>query len=105
MRALLYGAALFWMMTPPVVRADAPPPPPSYPYRTRPPLPPPYPVVVHPAPPPLSPAMRVIYAPFYGAGLVLRYGLYYLLVAPIEVFARAVSFGVEGGVDVAEERR
>jgi hypothetical protein len=46
--------------------------------------------------------MRVIYAPFYATGLVLRYGLYYGLVAPIEVFSRALTFGVEGGVD---ERR
>lgn len=43
--------------------------------------------------------MRVIYAPFYGAGLVLRYGLYYGLVAPFEVFGRALGYGVEGGVE------
>jgi len=43
--------------------------------------------------------MRVIYAPFYAAGLILRYGLYYLLVAPLEVFGRTVTYGVEGGVD------
>jgi hypothetical protein len=43
--------------------------------------------------------MRVIYAPFYAAGLILRYGFYYLIVAPLEVFGRALSFGVEGGVD------
>jgi hypothetical protein len=110
-RALLYGAAVTWMMmTPlgPAIADSVPPPPPSYPYRTLPPDPPlyPVPVVVRPAPPPpLSPAMRVLYAPFYGAGLVLRYGLYYLIVAPIEVFARAVSFGVEGGVEAPEERR
>ena len=47
----------------------------------------------------MSPAMRVIYAPFYAAGLVFRYGFYYLLVAPFEVFGRALSYGVEGGVD------
>jgi hypothetical protein len=56
------------------------------------------PPVVDPNPPPLSPAVRVIYAPFYAAGLVLRYGLYYLLVAPLEVFSRTLSYGVEGGV-------
>ena len=67
---------------------DEPPPPaPMY-----------YPPPVDP-PPPLSPAMRVIYAPFYGAGLVLRYGLYYLFVAPFEVFGRALGYGVEGGVE------
>jgi hypothetical protein len=52
-----------------------------------------------PAPPPLPIAVRVIYAPFYAAGLVLRYGVYYLLVAPFEVFGRALTYGVEGGVD------
>lgn len=57
---------------------------------------PPYPVVT--PPPPLSPAMRVLYAPFYGAGLVLRYGVYYVIVAPLEVFGRALDYGVEGGV-------
>jgi hypothetical protein len=41
--------------------------------------------------------MRVIYAPFYAAGLILRYGLYYGFVAPFEVFGRALSYGVEGG--------
>jgi hypothetical protein len=50
------------------------------------------------APPPLSPAMRVLYAPFYAAGLVLRYGVYYLLVAPLEVFGRTLNYGAEGGV-------
>src|SRR5262245_64302670 len=71
-------------------------PPPAYPppraYR------PPPPRVVAP-PPPLSPAMRVVYAPFYAAGLVLRYGCYYVLVAPFEVFGRALGYGVEGGVE------
>jgi hypothetical protein len=42
--------------------------------------------------------MRVIYAPFYLTGLVLRYGVYYVLVAPFEVFVRALDYGVEGGV-------
>jgi hypothetical protein len=62
-------------------------------------------VVVPPAPPPLSPAMRVIYAPFYAAGLVLRYGLYYGIVAPFEVFGRALSYGVEGGEEGGDQRR
>jgi hypothetical protein len=43
--------------------------------------------------------MRVIYAPFYAAGLILRYGVYYVLVAPLEVLGRALDYGVEGGVE------
>jgi hypothetical protein len=50
-------------------------------------------------PPPLSPAARILYAPFYAAGLVLRYGVYYVVVAPIEVFSRALAFGPKGGVE------
>jgi len=73
-----------------------PPPPPPPAYRVLRPPPPPPPVV---APPPLSPLMRVIYAPFYAAGLVVRYGVYYLIVAPFEVFDRAVSYGAQGGVE------
>jgi hypothetical protein len=70
--------------------------------------PPPYPpppaahaplAVVETAPPPLSPLMRAVYAPFYVAGLVARYGLYYVVVAPLEVFSRAVNYGPEGGVE------
>ena len=85
--------------------SDTPPPPASY---SAPPVAPPpsgYPppgyIAVRPLPepPPLSPVMRVIYAPFYAAGLVVRYGLYYGLVAPFEVFGRALSYGVSGGVD------
>jgi hypothetical protein len=89
---------------PGVVLADSPPPPyPPYPppSRTRP-LPPrrayPPPPVVEP-PPPLSPVTRAIYAPFYAAGLIVRYGFYYLLVAPFEVFGRTVAYGVNGGVE------
>jgi hypothetical protein len=56
-------------------------------------------VIVAPAPPrPLSTPAKIFYAPFYGVGLVLRYGLYYLFVAPFEVFGRALSYGPEGGV-------
>ncbi len=47
--------------------------------------------------------MRVVYAPFYAAGLILRYGFYYLIIAPFEVFGRALSFGPEGGVDRENE--
>jgi hypothetical protein len=73
---------------PPPPRARPMPPPRAYP---------PPPVVAEP--PPLSPVMRAIYAPFYVAGLVVRYGVYYVVVAPIEVFSRAVSYGVQGGVE------
>jgi len=68
---------------PPVVRRV--PPPPGY-------YPPPPRVA---PPPPLSPVMRVIYA----AGLIVRYGVYYVLVAPLEVFSRTVSYGAKGGVE------
>jgi hypothetical protein len=47
--------------------------------------------------------MRAIYAPFYAAGLVLRYGFYYGVVAPLEVFGRALTYGVEGGVDRGDQ--
>jgi hypothetical protein len=43
--------------------------------------------------------MRAVYAPFYVAGLVVRYGLYYVIVAPLEVFGRTVSYGAKGGVE------
>jgi len=43
--------------------------------------------------------MRVVYAPFYVAGLILRYGVYYVLVAPLEVLGRTRDYGVEGGVE------
>ena len=75
-----------------------PPPPASSPPPARRPAPPPaYPTVA--PPPPLSPVMRVIYAPFYAAGLVVRYAVYYVIVAPIEVFSRTINYGVEGGVE------
>ena len=48
---------------------------------------------------PLPVAMRVIYAPFYVAGLVVRYGFYYVLVAPFEVLFRTIDYGASGGVD------
>ena len=69
------------------------PPPPEGPYAYPPPR------VIDPNPPPLSPMMRAIYAPFYVTGLVLRYGIYYTLVAPFEVMNRAIAYGVEGGVE------
>lgn len=79
------------------------PPPPYPPPRVRVVHPPPPPVVA--PPPPLSPVMRVVYAPFYAAGLVLRYGVYYAIVAPLEVFGRALDYGVEGGVPRSERGR
>jgi Tfp pilus assembly protein PilF len=42
-------------------------------------------------------------SPFYAAGLVLRYGFYYVVVAPLEVFGRALTYGVEGGVDRGDQ--
>ncbi|MGH9887925.1 MAG: hypothetical protein ACREBE_20500, partial [bacterium] len=56
-------------------------------------------VLASPAPPPLPTALRVIYAPFYVAALTIRYGLYYGVVVPLEVFGRTLAYGVEGGVD------
>ena len=89
--------------------ADEPPPPPYPPYPVPPPVrpapAPPPPRYVGPPrvapPPPLSPVMRVLYAPFYVAGLVVRYGVYYVVVAPLEVFGRAIDYGVNGGVEPA----
>jgi hypothetical protein len=73
---------------PPPAGRPVPPPPPRY-----------YPPPSVAPPPPLSPVMRVIYAPFYAAGLIVRYGVYYVLVAPLEVFSRTVSYGAKGGVE------
>ena len=36
------------------------------------------------------------------AALAIRYGLYYGLVVPLEVFGRTLAYGFEGGVDEAE---
>jgi hypothetical protein len=79
------------------------PPPPYPPPRMRAYGPPPPRVVA--APPPLSPVMRAVYAPFYAAGLVVRYGFYYVFVAPLEVFGRALNYGVQGGVERREGER
>jgi len=99
-RAAAALLATAWLSGPAV--AGPPPPPAAH----RPPPPPVYappPVVVAPpvasAPPPLPVAMRVIYAPFYVAGLVVRYGVYYVLVAPFEVLFRTIDYGASGGVD------
>jgi hypothetical protein len=80
--------------------SQAPPSSPDHCCPPPPPPPPPGPVVVAPPPPrPLSDAAKVVYAPFYLAGLTLRYGLYYLFIAPFEVFGRALSYGANGGVE------
>jgi hypothetical protein len=55
-----------------------------------------------PAPPPLPTAIRILYAPFYVAALTIRYGLYYGIVVPLEVFGRTLAYGFEGGVAGAE---
>ena len=92
------GAALATSSPPP----EPPPPPGSYeapldypPPAPNPPPPYPLPAVGQPPPPPSSPVMRVIYAPFYAAGLVLHYGFYYGIVVPFQVFGRALTYGVD----------
>jgi hypothetical protein len=97
-RVSLAALLAAWLIAGPALAGPPPPPPPVY--RAPPPPVAYYPAPVpHPAPPPLPIAMRVIYAPFYAAGLVLRYGVYYLLVAPFEVLGRTLDYGVEGGVE------
>lgn len=101
-RASLTAALVATLFAVPVSAGDPPPAPPYPPAPRAYPQPPPRPRYEPPrvaAPPPLSPAIRVIYAPFYAAGLVLRYGLYYGVVAPLEVFQRAVTYGASGGVE------
>jgi hypothetical protein len=100
---ILAGPALAGPPPPPPPAArDVPLPPPS---RVPPPpvyVPAPVPVdppPVRSGPPPLPVAMRVIYAPFYAAGLIVRYGVYYVLVAPFEVLFRTIDYGASGGVD------
>jgi hypothetical protein len=93
---LLAGPALAGPPPPPPRDHGGPPPPPDYDAG---PPPPDYDPSVSGAPPPLPVAMRVIYAPFYVAGLIVRYGVYYVLVAPFEVLFRTIDYGVEGGVE------
>jgi hypothetical protein len=106
LRRASFAALLAALLIAAPALAGPPPPPPPPGYQV--PAPPPPPVVYgpgyYPAPPPNPPpplpiAMRVIYAPFYAAGLILRYGVYYVLVAPFEVLWRTVDYGVEGGVE------
>src|SRR5262245_33641355 len=92
--------ALAVVLAAPAGAAGPYPPYPPYPPSSAPPAaayPPPR--VIDPNPPPLSPMMRAIYAPFYVTGLILRYGVYYTLVAPFEVPRRGMTYGVEGGVE------
>jgi hypothetical protein len=95
--AILLGAGMTRAAEP---APPYPPPPRTYPAPPRSYYPPPPPAVA--PPPPLSPVVRAIYAPFYAAGLVVRYGVYYLIVAPIEVFSRTLTYGAEGGVEPRE---
>ncbi len=120
-RTLVTGLAVLLFLTNAAGAVSGPPPPPPGPPPPPPPrwvapappdyVPPPPPVVYYPpppvvvAPPPLSPAMRIVYAPFYAAGVVLHDGFYYLIIAPFEVFGRALTYGVEGGVDSHDNRR
>jgi len=93
--ALLSGAAHAGPPPPPAY--EAPRPPANDPLLA--PGPAPGVLVAPPDPPPLPIAARVLYAPFYVTGLVLRYGIHYLLVAPFEVLGRTLTYGAEGGVD------
>jgi hypothetical protein len=88
--------------------AGAGPPPPPDSDRPRPPAyepppvavpPPPGAILVPEPPPPLPIGLRILYAPFYVTGLVLRYGFYYALVVPLEVLGRTLTYGAEGGVE------
>jgi hypothetical protein len=110
---------------PMAARAGTPPPPPpphSAPQTPHPPPPPgspppppsvytsaPAPAVVVPVgPPPPAPlpvGMRIAYAPFYAVGLVLRYGFYYLIIAPFDVLGRTIAYGSEGGVPGGDPSR
>jgi hypothetical protein len=104
---LLLAAPAFAGPPPPPPSGGGPPPPPAWDPGPPPPDydpgydpgPPPDDPAVGSPPPPLPVAMRVVYAPFYVAGLVVRYGLYYVLVAPFEVLFRTIDYGVEGGVE------
>ena len=93
--ALLSGAAHAGPPPPPAY--DAPRPPANDPLVVS--MPAPGVIVAQRDPQPLPVALRVLYAPFYVTGLVLRYGVYYLLVAPFEVLSRTLTYGSDGGVD------
>ena len=95
--ALLSGAAHAGPPPPPAY--DVPRPPANDPLVVSVPAPGPGVVVAQRDPRPLPVALRVLYAPFYVTGLVLRYGVHYLLVVPFEVLGRTLTYGREGGVD------
>ena len=103
----IVGSLLVTLLAAPGISLAQPAPPyppyPPPPTRVVRPYPPPPPPVAEP--PPLSPVTRAIYAPFYVAGLVVRYGFYYVIIAPLEVFSRTVSYGVEGGVEPPPPRQ
>ena len=110
-RALIAALLAGVLLAGPALAGPPPPPPPGYgapqPSVSRMPPPPVYvpapvagaPPVVQSGPPPLPIAMRVIYAPFYVAGLIVRYSVYYVLVAPFEVLFRTIDYGSSGGID------
>jgi len=113
-RALLAAGLVLALCTGPALAGPPPPPPPPPAHHS--PRPPAHEAPRPPAyaddwphepsePPPLPVAMRVIYAPFYVAGLVLHYGVYYVLVAPFEVLGRTLAYGAEGGVERDDESR
>lgn len=92
---LLAGPALAGPPPPPPAH-QGPPPPPAW--SPAPPFPAPGPPPAQAGPPPLPVAVRVIYAPFYVTGLIVRYGVEYLLVAPFDVLFRTIGYGSAGGV-------
>jgi len=105
---LLAGSPALAAPPPPPPRGTPPPPPPA---DAPPPIAvvaPPRAIVIAPMPPPPPPplpiAMRVIYAPFYATALVLRYGIYYAIVAPLEVLGRTLAYGVDGGVERDDQK-
>jgi hypothetical protein len=95
--ALLAGAA--HAAPPPPPAYDVPRPPANDPLVISTPAPGSAVVVAQRDPRPLPIALRILYAPFYVTGLVLRYGVHYLLVAPFEVLGRTLTYGPAGGVD------
>lgn len=46
---------------------------------------------------PLQPWVKAVYAPFYGAGLGVRWTLFYGVYAPITTFFRSFRYGIPGG--------
>ena len=46
---------------------------------------------------PLKPWVKAVYAPFYGAGLGVRWTLFYGVYAPITTFFRSLWYGIPAG--------